>query len=195
MNIFSSKKIVFAVVIILAALVAGYLYYDWRSGEAPVCTMEAKQCPDGTYVGRTGARCAFAPCGEVTLKTFFYSAARDTDPYGNILCSSKGIVAVPKKVSAEEYTITRALHELMRGELTARQKAEGLSTEFPLSGLSLVGVAVEGGTAEITFIDPLSRTSGGSCRVSVLRAQIEATVSQFPGVSRVVLKPAEAFQP
>jgi len=26
------------------------------------CTMEAKMCPDGTYVGRTGPRCEFAPC-------------------------------------------------------------------------------------------------------------------------------------
>ncbi len=27
-----------------------------------VCTMEAKQCPDGSYVGRTGPNCEFAPC-------------------------------------------------------------------------------------------------------------------------------------
>lgn len=27
------------------------------------CSEEAKQCPDGTYVGRTGPSCAFAPCG------------------------------------------------------------------------------------------------------------------------------------
>lgn len=26
------------------------------------CTMEAKLCPDGSYVGRTGAKCEFAPC-------------------------------------------------------------------------------------------------------------------------------------
>ncbi len=27
-----------------------------------VCTADAMQCPDGSYVGRTGPRCAFAPC-------------------------------------------------------------------------------------------------------------------------------------
>ena len=27
-----------------------------------VCTEEAKQCPDGSYVGRTGPDCAFAAC-------------------------------------------------------------------------------------------------------------------------------------
>ena len=26
------------------------------------CTQEAKQCPDGSYVGRTGPRCEFAAC-------------------------------------------------------------------------------------------------------------------------------------
>lgn len=26
------------------------------------CTMEAKQCPDGSYVGRTGPKCEFTPC-------------------------------------------------------------------------------------------------------------------------------------
>jgi len=34
------------------------------------CTQEAKQCPDGTWVGRTGPRCEFAPCpGEVVKPT------------------------------------------------------------------------------------------------------------------------------
>lgn len=27
-----------------------------------MCTMEAKICPDGTGVGRTGPKCEFAPC-------------------------------------------------------------------------------------------------------------------------------------
>jgi len=26
------------------------------------CTMEAKQCPDGSYVSRTGPKCEFSPC-------------------------------------------------------------------------------------------------------------------------------------
>lgn len=30
------------------------------------CTMEAKQCPDGSYVGRTGPKCEFAECPAIT---------------------------------------------------------------------------------------------------------------------------------
>ena len=27
-----------------------------------VCTMDVKQCPDGSYVGRVAPSCSFAPC-------------------------------------------------------------------------------------------------------------------------------------
>lgn len=30
--------------------------------ELVACTMEAKACPDGSYVGRTGPNCEFSPC-------------------------------------------------------------------------------------------------------------------------------------
>ena len=30
--------------------------------DMPVCTLEAKLCPDGSAVGRTGPNCEFAPC-------------------------------------------------------------------------------------------------------------------------------------
>lgn len=36
-------------------------------GELPVmCTMDAKQCPDGSYVGRGGPKCEFSPCPGAT---------------------------------------------------------------------------------------------------------------------------------
>ncbi|HBK33459.1 TPA: hypothetical protein DEP34_01865 [Candidatus Uhrbacteria bacterium] len=47
---------------------AGYLNYSiWQlnpsSGSGQVaCTQEAKLCPDGSYVGRTGPKCEFAQC-------------------------------------------------------------------------------------------------------------------------------------
>ena len=32
------------------------------TGQTKACTQEAKLCPDGSYVGRTGPNCEFAPC-------------------------------------------------------------------------------------------------------------------------------------
>jgi len=33
-----------------------------NSGAKTACTQEAKLCPDGTIVGRTGPNCEFAAC-------------------------------------------------------------------------------------------------------------------------------------
>lgn len=35
--------------------------------EGKMCTMEAKLCPDGSYVGRSGPNCAFAPCPKLPV--------------------------------------------------------------------------------------------------------------------------------
>ncbi|MBX9765300.1 hypothetical protein K2X83_01520 [Patescibacteria group bacterium] len=37
-----------------------------RLPDATACTMDAKMCPDGSYVGRIAPRCEFAPCPNVT---------------------------------------------------------------------------------------------------------------------------------
>ena len=35
------------------------------SPQQTVCTMEAKLCPDGSYVSRVGPHCEFAPCPNI----------------------------------------------------------------------------------------------------------------------------------
>lgn len=41
----------------------GVPIFDVPITDKPVfCTMEAKLCPDGSYVSRTGPNCEFAPC-------------------------------------------------------------------------------------------------------------------------------------
>lgn len=62
-------KQLLALVVLLAVLgIAGFMYRNalerpGQGTQGPVaCTMEAKMCPDGTSVGRTGPECAFATC-------------------------------------------------------------------------------------------------------------------------------------
>ena len=61
------------IAIAVALLGAGWLVWKlWISPEPVACTEEAKICPDGSAVGRTGPNCEFAPCpgetGTVTGK-------------------------------------------------------------------------------------------------------------------------------
>ena len=71
-------KTIVAIVIVLGLGLAGLglkLHYNrsgslnidnggdnLSGGEAVFCTMDAKLCPDGSYVGRTGPKCEFDPC-------------------------------------------------------------------------------------------------------------------------------------
>lgn len=41
-----------------------------NSSDGIYCTMEAKQCPDGSYVGRTGPKCEFTACPQTGTSEF-----------------------------------------------------------------------------------------------------------------------------
>ncbi len=64
-----AASIVLVVIALLATLayVLGMQYFGQTSivptaTPATACTMEAKLCPDGSYVGRTGPNCEFSAC-------------------------------------------------------------------------------------------------------------------------------------
>ncbi len=63
-----STKTIIAVLILIGAFFA--LRYDHKviAPTPVVCTQEAKQCPDGSYVSRSGPQCQFAACPEVVPK-------------------------------------------------------------------------------------------------------------------------------
>lgn len=48
-----------------ACVAAGYFIYTGAERGAIACTQEAKLCPNGSYVGRSGPSCAFAECPSV----------------------------------------------------------------------------------------------------------------------------------
>ncbi len=60
------------IVVVGIILVAGTVWYlgskptqdrpTEEGNEGIACTMEAKMCPDGSYVGRSGPNCEFSPC-------------------------------------------------------------------------------------------------------------------------------------
>jgi spore germination protein GerM len=129
------------------------------------------------------------------ITLYYYNPKRDTDREGNILCSDKGLEAVQREVTVTETPIQDAIKLLLKGELTADEKREGITTEFPLGGFELKGASLKGGVLKLEFIDKENRTSGGACRVTVLRAQIEKTAMQFEEVKSVEFSPNEILQP
>jgi hypothetical protein len=68
-----SRKTLLVLLIVLGVLLiavgAGVAYYYWYAPKniQKACTMEAKLCPDGSSVGRTGPNCEFAACPSESL--------------------------------------------------------------------------------------------------------------------------------
>jgi hypothetical protein len=64
--VFHSKQKIILSTLFLVALIMGAVLLLGRSQEEDIaCTLEAKLCPDGSYVGRVGPQCEFAQCPEV----------------------------------------------------------------------------------------------------------------------------------
>ena len=129
------------------------------------------------------------------IKLFYYNPTLDTDLTGNVLCTDRGLAAVNRTIPVSQTPIQDTIRLLLKGELTAQEKAQGIKTEFPLAGVSLSAASLNNGTLTLTFSDPQQKTSGGSCRVTILREQIEATAFQFPEVKKVQFAPNTVFQP
>lgn len=62
-----SKHALILVLCLGGALIAYLIFVPEKQQQLgdTACTMEAKLCPDGSYVGRVGPNCAFAPCENV----------------------------------------------------------------------------------------------------------------------------------
>jgi hypothetical protein len=58
-----SRTVVFFIAIAVIAIAGGGYWYITQTKQVnTACTQEAKLCPDGSYVGRTGPDCEFAAC-------------------------------------------------------------------------------------------------------------------------------------
>jgi hypothetical protein len=178
---------------------AGYLNYSiWTlNREEPVaCTMDAKECPDGSFVSRIPPKCDFAPCPKTrTIKLFYYNPELDRDESGNTACSRLGLAAVERKIPITQTPIQDTIKLLLSGGLTDEERAQGVTTEYPLEGFSLKSASLKNGVLTLEFDDPNNKTVGGSCRAGILWFQIEATAKQFPEIRRVLFLPEEIFQP
>lgn len=70
---------VFVLVFIAVVFILGGLLYIYNpepvefknpKEDGVVCTMDAKLCPDGSYVSRTGPNCEFQECSSTTTPVF-----------------------------------------------------------------------------------------------------------------------------
>ena len=92
-NMTRNRKI-FIIIIIIAIVVVGVIWFLTRGEEPVACTMDTKQCPDGSYVGRVPPKCDFAPCPEAENPCAVCINGCDTCPEGCDEC----LIGIEKKL-------------------------------------------------------------------------------------------------
>lgn len=58
--------IIILIGILVLALVGGVYFFKIKTPAQKACTMDAKICPDGSSVGKSGPNCEFSPCPSPT---------------------------------------------------------------------------------------------------------------------------------
>lgn len=62
-----NKQIYIIAILVVAILgIGAFVFLSQNKAGQVACTMEAKICPDGSAVGRSGPKCEFAPCPETS---------------------------------------------------------------------------------------------------------------------------------
>ena len=130
-----------------------------------------------------------------TVTLYYYNPEKDKDITNNIMCTKQGLVGVKRSISVTNTPIQDTIKLLLQGNLTDAERAQGITTEYPLTGFTLTGASQKNGNLTLSFADPNNKTGGGSCRVGILWSQISETAKQFPGVTTVTFTPEELFQP
>ena len=122
------KELLAGIVILFVVGFGSFLYRNTveRPGiiaAQPECTMEAKICPDGTSVGRTGPACEFAPCALPNIEianagvSFAIPAGYAAD--GNTYAADATFLAVflkPPHSVNPKHTIIVYRYEIPEGE-------------------------------------------------------------------------------
>ena len=104
------KNTYIAVLILIVLIVGAVLIFGaGKKAEAPlsemplskdnnqvVCTMEAKLCPDGSYVGRSGPKCEFAACPGASDAAVTTGAVKEFTIIGKNFAFTPSLITVKK---------------------------------------------------------------------------------------------------
>jgi plastocyanin len=70
------------------------------------CTLEAKLCPDGSYVGRTGPNCEFAACPTPVREPVTHNVSIQSFSFGGPLAVKKGDTVIWTNRDSAPHTVT-----------------------------------------------------------------------------------------
>lgn len=150
------KQLLALSVLLFVVGIAGFLYRNTMERPGIVaqeaCTLEAKICPDGSSVGRSGPSCSFAPCAfpNVEIPDFGMSFAVPTGYVQSEVPATGALITFEKPATIDwpAHTISIYRYDVPEGENaddivlahTRFQPADEQATDFSrFSELSITG--------------------------------------------------------
>lgn len=135
--------------------------------------------PPGADAGRDPARPESTDPGRtMAVRVWFSNPGLEPEP--RIDC---GVVFPVSRTVAWTPAPARAALEALLAGPTDAERSSGYVTNLN-PGVAVRSVVIRDGVAVVDFSAGMER-SGGACLVTAIRAQVESTLTQFPGVSSV----------
>ncbi|MDD5639602.1 MAG: GerMN domain-containing protein [Candidatus Pacebacteria bacterium] len=113
------------------------------------------------------------------VKVYFANDNLDKD----VTCSK--VFPVERDVEKTEAIARTALEELFKG-VNKKEEADSYRTALN-PGIKINRLVITDGVANVDLSEELDESVGGSCRVSLIRKQIEETLKQFSNVKSVII--------
>jgi len=154
-------------------------------------TTVSNQLPEGNQITENTSE-PLPPKAMMSVKLYYPSSelAREFgDP-----CSPETISNVERLIEKTNTPIKDTLTLLIKGDITDNERFQGLESEFPNKDFTLLDARLKNGVLTLKFTEVPGFTTGGACRVGILKNQIIFTAKQFPEVKEVVFEPP-VFEP
>jgi len=154
--------------------------YGYPSGGAGTLEVFDYSAKDGSVTDLVSIPLQLQPSSELeTVKLFFMNNKLDT----KITCEK--VFPVERTIKKSYDTVEAALQLLLMGPLED-ERGNQYTTQLN-DGVHLNKLTIVDGVAKADFDKKLEEGVGGSCRVGLIRKQIEETLKQFPEVKEVVI--------
>jgi hypothetical protein len=115
----------------------------------------------------------------MSVKVYFANSKMDPE----VTCEK--VFPVERVIPKTQSTAKVAIEELLKGP-TADEKTAQYTTQLN-DGVVLNKLTIVDGVAKVDFSAKMDEKMGGSCRVGLIRRQIEETLKQFPSIKSVVI--------
>jgi len=147
------------------------------TSQTVVCTQEAKQCPDGSYVGRSGPNCEFASCplSNSTLKESLQARIK------NFIAEKVG--KFNRTVKQKKINIAGIAHNQVKiGDLIKRQPVKSVKVAITSKTKIVVGANTNAAISDIKIEDKVRVRGVINVNSTVVTADTIVVVSSLPEI-------------